>query len=199
MWLLSSSSDRRALDVVDGTGPFDGMGPHYSRAHTRQQDIHWCRSGNRSCDGNVVAPYGACVRQRTPRAAGSGGQSWTARTNRYSRTLCLAQHAVSESWCWPIIGLDPVSGPTETYEEWERRYGELPTEQLRTEIDVKRVRSTNPGFCYMMAGWMRGEMKTRQAVLVGTSRCGAVRFTEGGRIKHPTAWRGWHGRRGIQE
>jgi len=31
MWLLSSSSDRAALDVVDGTGPFQGMGPHYIR------------------------------------------------------------------------------------------------------------------------------------------------------------------------
>ena len=31
MWLLSSSSDRRALDVVDGAGPFLGHGPHYSR------------------------------------------------------------------------------------------------------------------------------------------------------------------------
>jgi hypothetical protein len=30
-WELSSSSDRRALDVVDGTGPHEGHGPHYSR------------------------------------------------------------------------------------------------------------------------------------------------------------------------
>lgn len=30
-WLLSSSSDPRALAVVDGTGPFAEFGPHYSR------------------------------------------------------------------------------------------------------------------------------------------------------------------------
>lgn len=30
-WLLSSSSDRRALDVVDGAGQHAGRGPHYSR------------------------------------------------------------------------------------------------------------------------------------------------------------------------
>ena len=30
-WEISSSSDPRALQVVDGTGPFEGLGPHYSR------------------------------------------------------------------------------------------------------------------------------------------------------------------------
>ena len=30
-WQRSSSSDRRALDVVDGRGAFEGLGPHYSR------------------------------------------------------------------------------------------------------------------------------------------------------------------------
>ena len=43
-----------------------------------------------------------------------------------------------------------------TYEHWIRRYGELPEERLRTEIDVAKVRSTNPGFCYTMAGWKIG-------------------------------------------
>lgn len=43
-----------------------------------------------------------------------------------------------------------------TYREWVVRYGEMPAERLRTEVDVKRVRSSNPGFCYMKAGWERG-------------------------------------------
>lgn len=40
-----------------------------------------------------------------------------------------------------------------TYEEWMRRYGELPSETLRTEIGVRAVRSVNPGYCYKVAGW----------------------------------------------
>lgn len=43
-----------------------------------------------------------------------------------------------------------------TYEEWMKRYNELPEERLRTEIDVKKVRSTNPGYCYIKAGWEPG-------------------------------------------
>jgi len=30
---------------------------------------------------------------------------------------------------------------------------------LRTEIGLRHVRSTNPGYCYLMAGWERGETK----------------------------------------
>lgn len=33
------------------------------------------------------------------------------------------------------------------------------TERLRTEVDVRCIRSTNPGYCYLMAGWERGELK----------------------------------------
>lgn len=40
-----------------------------------------------------------------------------------------------------------------TYEEWRLRYGSLPAERLRTEIDMRRVRSRNPGYCYKVAGW----------------------------------------------
>lgn len=46
-----------------------------------------------------------------------------------------------------------------TYAEWARRYGELPEERLRTEIGVRSVRSTNPGCCYLKAGWERGPTK----------------------------------------
>ena len=52
-----------------------------------------------------------------------------------------------------------------TYREWVKRYGAMPDEQLRTEIDVTCVRSSNPGFCYMMAGWTRGAIKRRKLFL----------------------------------
>lgn len=45
------------------------------------------------------------------------------------------------------------SATARTYEEWAKRYGSLPDERLRTEVDTTRVRSANPGYCYRMAGW----------------------------------------------
>lgn len=41
-----------------------------------------------------------------------------------------------------------------TYEEWTKRYGELPAERLRTEIGIAQVHSENPGKCYRLAGWV---------------------------------------------
>jgi hypothetical protein len=41
-----------------------------------------------------------------------------------------------------------------TYSEWAMRYGALPQERLRTEIDIRRIKSTNPGYCYRCAGWV---------------------------------------------
>ncbi len=71
-WELSSSSDRRALDVVDGVGPFEGKGPHYSRR----------TPGSKTFTGVgreivLVTKCGravwACIYQKTPSARGSGG------------------------------------------------------------------------------------------------------------------------------
>ncbi len=41
-----------------------------------------------------------------------------------------------------------------TYEEWLRRYGEMPAERLRTEIGIDAVKSKEPGRCYVLAGWI---------------------------------------------
>ena len=52
------------------------------------------------------------------------------------------------------LSSDLVREATEaTYREWAHRYGRLPIEILRTEIDPRRIRSSNPGFCYKKAGW----------------------------------------------
>lgn len=53
----------------------------------------------------------------------------------------------------------------ETMMRWDERYGEVPSERLRTEIDVRRIRSTNPGFCYIKAGWERGLLKRGKLIL----------------------------------
>ena len=50
----------------------------------------------------------------------------------------------------------------ETYRQWIIRYGELPPERLRTEIGVREVKSANPGYCYMCAGWEKGKVLHRK-------------------------------------
>jgi hypothetical protein len=42
-----------------------------------------------------------------------------------------------------------------TYAEWTNRYGALPPERLRTEVDTRQVQSKNPGYCYIKAGWTK--------------------------------------------
>ena len=72
------------------------------------------------------------------------------------------------------LSSDLIRTATErTYVEWLRRYGELPEERLRTEVDVRRVRSRNPGFCYLMAGWQRGPLVRGKLHLYAPERTGA--------------------------
>lgn len=156
-WTLSSSSDRRALDVVDGTGMHAGAGPHYSRR----------TPGSKTFTGVgqeivLVTECGravwACIRQKTPMKVGTG-----ASRGREGQTDQAARY-VWRNMIFRNLGAglssDLVrSALAMTYLEWEKRYGEIPPEELRTEIDVKRVRSTNPGCCYLKAGWRRGVVK----------------------------------------
>jgi hypothetical protein len=46
------------------------------------------------------------------------------------------------------------SATTRTYTEWILRYGALPAERLRTEVDAAAIESSNPGYCYLRAGWI---------------------------------------------
>jgi hypothetical protein len=172
-WLLSSSSDRRALDVVDGAGEFEGHGPHYSRR----------TPGSATFTGVgreivLVSSCGravwACVLNRGPDAPGTG---W--RSRQGDIFLAPKVYAVSapreRRFFWRNVmfrnlgaGLssDLIRSATErTLEEWLRRYGALPEARLRTEVDVRAVRSSNPGYCYQMAGWERGEEKNGKLFL----------------------------------
>jgi hypothetical protein len=150
-WLLSSSSDPAALAVVDGTGPFDGAGPHYSRR----------TPGSKTFTGvgrEVVLVHEsgkavwACVYQRTPSARGTGGsrgrQGIADQRARYIWRNMLFRNLGAG------LSSDLIRSATAaTYEHWLARYGELPPERLRTEIGIKEVRSSNPGACYKIAGW----------------------------------------------
>jgi len=158
-WLLSSSSDRRALDVVDGMGKHAGKGPHYSR---RTPGSKTFTGVGREIvlvtdDGNAVW---AVVLQKTPARRGTGasrgrtgsddsGTRWVWR-NMLFRNLGagLSSELIRDALA-------------STYREWTRRYGNLPDVELRTEIDTRKVQSRNPGYCYLMAGW------TRQKVVRG--------------------------------
>lgn len=152
-WLLSSSSDRRALDLVDGRGNFEGTGPHYSR---RTRDAKTFTGVGREVvlvheSGRAVW---ACVYQRTPSARGTGASRGrvgvTDATPRYIWRNMLFRNLGAG------LSSDLIRSATaETYVQWVIRYGALPPERLRTEIGVREIRSSNPGCCYKMAGWVK--------------------------------------------
>jgi hypothetical protein len=156
-WRLSSSSDRRALDVVDGTGPHEGKGPHYSRRTPGSKTFTGV--GREivlvTADENAVW---ACIYQRTPSVKGSGASrgrvgATDAKPRYLWRNMMFRNLGAG-------LSSDLIQEATEaTYIEWVRRYGALPEERLRTEIGVREVRSRNPGYCYERAGWERGETR----------------------------------------
>ena len=151
-WVLSSSSDRRALDIVDGVGKHAGKGPHYSRRTPGSktftgvgQEIVLVTD-----DGNAVW---AVVRQRTPSARGTG-----ASRGRTGATDAAPRY-IWRNMLFRNLGAgrssDLIRSALEmTYAEWVKRYGSIPSERLRTEIGIRQVRSTNPGCCYKKAGWI---------------------------------------------
>lgn len=157
IWLLSSSSDRRALDVVDGAGAFAGLGAHYSR---RTPGSKTFTGVGREIvlvldDGSAVW---ACVYQRTPSARGTG-----ASRGREGKSDVKPRY-IWRNMLFRNLGggrsSDLIRAATEeTYLQWAKRYGELPPERLRTEIRRDAVRSSNPGYCYLMAGWEPGETR----------------------------------------
>lgn len=149
-WLVSSSSDPAALAVVDGIGPFAHFGPHYSRRTPGSKTFTGV--------GQEVVLLSSCgravwavVRQRTPAPRGSGA-------SRGRAGATAATRYVWRNMMFRNLGAGLSSELIEeatalTYAVWIDRYGELPTERLRTEVDASHVRSANPGYCYIAAGW----------------------------------------------
>lgn len=159
IWLLSGSSDPRALSVVDGTHPLGEGVPHYSRR----------TPGSKTFTGVgrevvLVTECGravwAVVYQRVPSPRGSGAsrgrEGATAPTAYVWRNMLFRNLGAGRS-------SDLIrAAVADTYWHWIERYGALPAERLRTEVCVKHAKSvgsTNPGYCYLMAGWERGPMK----------------------------------------
>ena len=162
-WILSSSSDHVALSIVDGTGKHKGNGPHYSRRTPGSKTFTGVGQEIvlvTSC-GNAVW---AVVRQRTPAKRGSG--------------ISRGRDGVSDSSCRYIwrnmmfrnlgagLSSDLIRSAVElTYTHWVNRYGNLPVEILRTEVDISKVQSKNPGYCYKCAGWINPRIVRRKLYL----------------------------------
>lgn len=150
-WRLSSSSDPVALALVDGTGKWRKYGPHYSRR----------TPGSKTFTGvgrEVVLvtldedAVWAAVLQKTPAKRGTGASR--GRSGYVDNSV---------QWVWrnmlfrnlgPRLSSILISEAlVETYRYWKEKYGSLPTVRLRTEVDIRKVKSSNPGYCYQCAGW----------------------------------------------
>jgi hypothetical protein len=150
-WELSSSSDRIALDIVDGTGPFKAHGPHYSRR----------TPGAKTFTGVgqeivLVHPSGAVwatVRQRVPAPRGTGASR--GRDGETAQTAYVWRNMMFRN-LGPEKASDLIrSAVATTARFWTGRYGALPAEDLRTEVKVSAVQSDIPGYSYRRAGWVR--------------------------------------------
>jgi hypothetical protein len=102
----------------------------------------------------------AVVRQKTPSARGTGGTRGRGGASdpkpRYVWRNMLFRNLGAG------LSSDLIRAATaDTYAIWLARYGSLPAERLRTEVDTRKVRSANPGYCYLMAGW------TKERVVAG--------------------------------
>ncbi len=151
-WLLSSSSAPEALAVVDGTGRFAAHGPHYSRRTPGSKTFTGVGQEIVLVSARGDAVW-ACVRQRTPSARGTGtsrGRKGAADPSPRFIWRNMLFRNLGPSLSSELI----KSALQRTYEEWIRRYGALPAERLRTEIGIASVRSSNPGYCYKLAGWI---------------------------------------------
>lgn len=148
LWQVVSGSDPRALAIVDGTGDFVQHGPHYSRRHPGSKTFTGCGQDLVLLTADARAVW-AVVHQRTPQARGTVGQQ----TPFVWRNMLFRNLGIFRSSDLIALALEM------TYREWRLKYGTLPGVRLRTEIDVRRVKSTNPGYCYRCAGWESGPTK----------------------------------------
>jgi hypothetical protein len=149
-WRLSSSSDRAALDIVDGTGIWEHFGPHYSRRTPYSKTFTGVGQ-----EIVLVQPGAvwAVVRSRVPAPRGSGasrGRTGETAPGRYVWRNMMFRNLTDQLSSQLIR-----TAVAKTVREWLARYGELPAEVLQTEIRPSAIRSTIPGYSYRCAGWVK--------------------------------------------
>lgn len=96
----------------------------------------------------------ACVRQRTPSARGTGGSRGRV-GEPDAKPRYIWRNMVFRNLGAGLSSSLIEAATDETYRRWIERYGELPIERLRTEVGIKAIKSTNPGYCYQQAGWIK--------------------------------------------
>jgi len=162
-WCMSSSSDLRALAVVDGLGRFQEFGPHYSRR--TPGSVTFTGIGQElvlvSEDGSAVW---SVVRQKTPSRPGSGASRGRGGTPDESPVF-VWRNTVFRNLGTRISSLLIVEATKITRDYWPRVYGTEPMERLRTEVEISKVQSTNPGYCYICAGWERGPLRRGKLIM----------------------------------
>lgn len=150
-WRLSSSADPRAREILDGEGRWVGHGPHYSRR--TPGSVSFVGVGREVVlVTRAVDALWAVVYQKTPAPRGSGmsrGRRGAAHRARYVWRNMVFRRMPGA----PIASLLIETATLETYRWWVIKYGALPPERLRTEVDIREVESTNPGYCYKVAEW----------------------------------------------
>lgn len=150
-WNLSSSSAREALDIVDGCGRFEGSGSHYSRRTPGSKTFTGV--GQEIVLTHPSGAVWAVVRQRVPAPRGTGssrGRVGSTSPTRYVWRNMMFRNLGNERASHLIR-----SAVSKTVPLWIERYGELPSEDLRTEIRISAIQSSIPGYSYRRAGWVR--------------------------------------------
>jgi hypothetical protein len=153
IWTLSSSSDRRALDLVDGTGRWAGYGPHYSRRTPGSKTFTGVGREIVLVTDDETAVW-AVVLQKTPAARGTGASRGRSGESDH-RVRWIWRNMLFRNLGATLSSILIRTGTEETYRRWVERYGALPDVRLRTEIDIRAVKSRNPGYCYLCAGYVK--------------------------------------------
>jgi hypothetical protein len=169
-WLLSSSSDKKALEVVDGLGRFEGRGPHYSRRSPGSATFTGVGKEIVLLHESGAAVW-AVVYQRTPAKRGSGCSRGRKRERDHNTRFVWRNMLFRRMPECPRLASELITTATfATYEAWMDRYHSIPDERLRTEIDIHKVRSTNPGYCYLLAGYVKQKIVRGKLYLLAPIR-----------------------------
>lgn len=150
LWRLSSSSDRAALDVVDGRGRWEGFGAHYSR---RTRDSKTFTGVGQEIVLVRDDAVWAVVRNRLPMPRGSGssrGRDGQTVETRYM-WRCNMFRNLGDVRSSDLIR----AAVAQTARLWLIRYGVLPDEDLTTEVKPAAIASEIAGYSYRRAGWVK--------------------------------------------
>lgn len=156
-WKISSSFDPVALDIVDGTGRWHGFGPHYSRRTPGSKSFVGVGQEIVLVSTDETAVW-AVVRQKTPSKKGSGASRGRGGETDLDASF-VWRNMIFRNLGQTLSSTLISSALFKTYDAWQKRYGCIPSEILRTEIDPRRVKSRNPGYCYKLAGFHRARKK----------------------------------------